>query len=99
MRKVISLLALTLFVNLLIAQNPHPATSAKDRIDSYQKRQAILDKSMVANIPFESVGPTVFSGRVVDIDVSPNDPTLIFEMDKDMALRAPVLNYTPMKLP
>ena len=75
MRKVISLLALTLFVNILFSQNPYPATKAEDRIKGFEKRKALLKKSMVANIPFESVGPTVFSGRVVDVDVSPDDPT------------------------
>ena len=31
--------------------------------------------SLVKNIPFSSIGPTVMSGRVVDIDVNPDDPT------------------------
>ena len=35
----------------------------------------LLENSLIANIPFESIGPTIFSGRVVDVDVSPIDPT------------------------
>ena len=31
--------------------------------------------SLVKNIPFSSIGPTIMSGRVVDIDVNPDDPT------------------------
>ncbi|MEM6965531.1 MAG: glycosyl hydrolase [Bacteroidota bacterium] len=75
MRIVMAAFTIVFFVNVLLGQNPYPATQAEDRIKSYEKRQALLEKSMVANIPFESVGPSVFSGRVVDIDVSPDDPT------------------------
>ena len=31
--------------------------------------------SLVNNVPFTSIGPSVMSGRVVDIDVNPNQPT------------------------
>jgi len=31
--------------------------------------------SLVKNIPFSCIGPTIMSGRVVDIDVNPDDPT------------------------
>ena len=30
---------------------------------------------MLSNVELRSIGPTVMSGRVVDIDVSPYDPT------------------------
>ena len=30
---------------------------------------------MVKNIPLENIGPAIMSGRVVDLDVNPNDPT------------------------
>jgi photosystem II stability/assembly factor-like uncharacterized protein len=32
----------------------------------------------VANVPFRNVGPTVMSGRVTDVDVSPSDPTTFY---------------------
>ena len=31
--------------------------------------------SIVKNIPFENIGPTVMSGRIVAIEVNPSDPT------------------------
>ena len=31
--------------------------------------------SLVQNVSFTSIGPSVMSGRVVDIDVNPNQPT------------------------
>ena len=31
--------------------------------------------SLVKNVPFENIGPTIMSGRVVDVDVNPNMPS------------------------
>jgi len=36
------------------------------------------DYNPVANLPFTNIGPTVFSGRVSDIEVNPDDPTKFF---------------------
>jgi len=72
----------TLFLLLLVSsvwaqeiKEVPPATPADERIESYAKRQALLENSMVANVPFQNIGPTVFSGRVADIAVSPEDPS------------------------
>lgn len=51
------------------------ATAAADRWAGYQQRQQITDNSWVKNIPFRNVGPTIMSGRVVDLEVDPTDPT------------------------
>lgn len=63
----------------LIAQRPNltvPAyTPATERIKSMEIRENISSNSLVKNVPFRSVGPTVFSGRITDLDVSPNDPS------------------------
>ena len=32
-------------------------------------------KSIVKNIPFTNIGPSIMSGRVVDLAVNPNEPT------------------------
>jgi len=32
------------------------------------------ETSLVKNIPFTSIGPTIMSGRVVDLEVNPNNP-------------------------
>lgn len=52
-----------------------PATSATDRIESYTQRQALEEASIVNSVEFRSVGPTVFSGRVSEIAVNPEDPS------------------------
>ncbi|MBA9076628.1 WD40/YVTN/BNR-like repeat-containing protein [Rufibacter quisquiliarum] len=50
-------------------------TPAKERLEGYQQRLQLLRNSLVSNLPFRNVGPTVMSGRVVDVDVNPADPT------------------------
>lgn len=52
-----------------------PATSAEERWDGYQQRLKLEANSLVKNVPFRNVGPTVMSGRVVDLAVDPNDPS------------------------
>lgn len=37
------------------------------------KKRAMTQNSLVKNIPFTNIGPTVMSGRVVDIDVNPKN--------------------------
>lgn len=57
------------------------STVAQEQTSSETTQQSLLEKenltktSTVKNITFTSIGPTVMSGRVVDIDVNPNDPT------------------------
>jgi hypothetical protein len=55
--------------------NPIPYTTAAERLESYKERIELQEKSLLSNVELKSIGPTVMSGRVVDIDVSPNDPT------------------------
>lgn len=52
------------------------ATSATDRMKGFEKRKELIENSLVANIAFRNIGPTVMSGRVVDIDVNPQDPSV-----------------------
>jgi len=72
----------TLFFLLLAftlqAQDFPSPTPAKDRMESYQTRQNLRRQSILNEIPFRNVGPTVMSGRVADIDVWEKDPTHFF---------------------
>lgn len=70
-------LFLSFFLTItLFAQVPYPpANTGADRLASFEKRNILHEKSLIKNIPFKSVGPTVFGGRVVDIAVNPADPT------------------------
>ena len=72
------LAALFLSANAGYAQstvNPVPATTASQRLAGYELRTQMLASSPVKNLPFDNIGPTIMSGRVVDIDVSPEDPS------------------------
>ncbi len=61
---------------LLIAQSTQPpATPATERLKSEQQRILLGKNSILNEVAFRSVGPTVFSGRVTDLAVDPADPT------------------------
>ena len=52
---------------------PH-STSAEQRLKGYNDRLNLNSKSIVKNIRFRNIGTTVMSGRVVDLDINPDDP-------------------------
>jgi len=73
---ILLLLAFAPICLLAQASEPQPpATAATERIASFQQRQQLEKNSIVTGVPFRNVGPTVFSGRVADLEVSPDDPT------------------------
>ena len=55
-------------------KTPAP-TSATERMKSQEKRDSLSARSISNGLEFKSVGPTIMSGRVVDIAVNPDDPT------------------------
>ncbi len=66
------LLALLLHAALVFSQIT-PAPAQKVEAALLQKNQ-MEASSLVKNIPLKSIGPTVMSGRVVDVDVNPQNP-------------------------
>src|SRR5690606_8813687 len=58
--------------------NPVAPTPGAARLAGFEARQALEARSLLTNVAFRSVGPTVMSGRVTDVDVSPADPTAFF---------------------
>lgn len=62
-------------VMLTAGAQPHlQATSAKDRMDGEARRKKLEEQSLIANVPFRSVGPTITSGRVCDLVANPGKP-------------------------
>lgn len=62
----------------LNAQTSAETAAQHQRLKAGQQRRQLMSDSWVSEISFRSIGPTVFGGRIVDIDVSPNDPTHFF---------------------
>lgn len=59
------------FSATLFAQTPTSATIIKN---SLEQKTKMMQSSLVKNIEFTNIGPTVMSGRVADIAVNPNNP-------------------------
>ncbi len=72
MRRLTILLFLAISVQGMAQVRP---TSAKERLKSITQRKSLLDNSLVNNTSFRNIGPSVMSGRVVDVDANPDDPT------------------------
>ena len=67
-----------LFVSILTflpAFSQVSATNASDRLNGLSKRKLLQNQSLLKDIKFRNIGPSVMSGRVVDVDVNPNNPT------------------------
>ncbi|MFT5256179.1 MAG: photosystem II stability/assembly factor-like uncharacterized protein, partial [Candidatus Paceibacteria bacterium] len=52
-----------------------PATSASNLSDALLEKKLLTQNSLVKNLPFINIGPTIMSGRVVDLAVNPDTPT------------------------
>ena len=73
MKKILSFLFISSFI-ISFAQNP-AATAASEIQNSLEKMEQMASSSPFKNLEFKNIGPTVMSGRVVDVDVNPTDPT------------------------
>ncbi len=58
--------------------NPVPFTPAEARLAGFERHRALEAASLVQDVPFRSVGPTVMSGRVTDLDAHPRDPATFY---------------------
>ena len=68
-------LALSLVITSFFAFSQQPATSAETIRQALVQKQKMTETSIVKNVPFKNIGPTVMSGRVVDVDVNPDKPS------------------------
>jgi photosystem II stability/assembly factor-like uncharacterized protein len=62
-------------VNALAQPN---ATPAEMRLKAYEQRKNLAQGSVLSNLKPESIGPSVFSCRVTDLDVNPADPSKMY---------------------
>lgn len=63
-----------LHISITVVAQVKP-TRAADRMKSVEQRLALEKRSIINDVKFRSIGPNIMSGRVVDLDVNPNDPT------------------------
>ena len=66
------------------------STLSSVRLEGYLKRISLVENSIVKNIQFRNIGPTVMSGRVVDFAVNPDDPShfyVAYASDFDIPLK------------
>ena len=72
MKRLLTISAL--FCTLLV-QAQIKATSAQERLKTIDQRKQLLSRSTLNETAFRNIGPSIMSGRVVDIEVNPQDPT------------------------
>ena len=75
MIKFIKITVILLLIIVNSAQAQVKPTPADERINGLQKRKLLQNNSLLKDIKFRNIGPGVMSGRVVDVDVNPADPT------------------------
>ncbi|MDN3491409.1 beta propeller repeat protein [Winogradskyella bathintestinalis] len=66
---------LALIVTSFSAFSQQPATAAETVQKALVEKRKMAESSLVKNVPFRNIGPTIMSGRVVDIDVNPEKPS------------------------
>ena len=69
------LLSFLFFTVSVIGFSQQPATSADDVKQALEQKRQLAENSLVKNVPFKNIGPTIMSGRVVDVDVNPDMPS------------------------
>jgi len=71
--KLVTAIFLLFFSTIIFSQQlPTPSTTVQEGI---RLKTEMENTSLVKHIPFTNIGPSVMSGRVVDIDVNPENPT------------------------
>ena len=64
-----------LFLILYTSVFSQVSTSSEDVLQSLKVQNELIKNSLVKNLEFENIGPSVMSGRVTDIEVNPNNPS------------------------
>ncbi|MBO3115385.1 glycosyl hydrolase [Winogradskyella sp. DF17] len=70
-----NLLAIGIVLTAFFAFSQQPATTSDVIRQSLEHKAEMTTNSLVKQVPFENIGPTVMSGRVVDLDVNPEMPS------------------------
>lgn len=68
------LVSSVMLFSLVTTHSQQPATSPQQVAQALQQKERMMQNSIVRNVPFENIGPTIMSGRVVDLAVNPDNP-------------------------
>lgn len=74
---------LVLLAPVAAAQQPQmislfEPTPAISRLESFEQRKDQVQHSLFKNMTFDNIGPTIMSGRIVDIEANPADPVHMY---------------------
>jgi photosystem II stability/assembly factor-like uncharacterized protein len=64
-----------LLINFIYTYAQVSPTPAAERMQSVTQRKILASRSLFKEVSFRNIGPSIMSGRVVDVDVNPDDPT------------------------
>ncbi len=67
-------LTLSALITLTLQAQVNP-TPAGERMQGLDQRRKLEGRSLLNEVQFRSIGPNIMSGRVVDVDANPEDPT------------------------
>ena len=71
--KINHFLPLTLFLFSISLTAQQPSTSSSEIQKALMQKKQMMETSLVKNVPFTNIGPSIMSGRVVDMDVNPDN--------------------------
>lgn len=69
---IFTLTHLLILTSVYAQVNPSPAG---ERMQGLEQRRKLESRSVLKEVEFKSIGPSIMSGRVVDIEANPEDPT------------------------
>lgn len=75
MSRLLKFLPVLFLVQPLLSLAQPAPTPAAERLKTMEQRKNLHDRSVLNGTAFRSIGPVTMSGRVVDIEANPEDPT------------------------
>jgi len=72
------ILLVCITANAQYPKNPVSPSSTEDRIQAVEQRQKLRAESSYLGIEATNIGPSIMSGRVVDVAVNPNNTKHFF---------------------
>ncbi|WP_456437480.1 VPS10 domain-containing protein, partial [Psychroserpens sp.] len=68
-------LSFVFILSTFIALSQQTSTSSETITQALELKKKLAKTSLVKNVAFKNIGPTVMSGRVVDLSINPENPT------------------------